>query len=82
MGDHNNTGFNILLTVIAMIVMIGLVIFIFVLTMGELKSSVAETSSGNIINETVLFTDGAGSQVVTTGDNIQLNSVQVIRCGI
>jgi hypothetical protein len=55
MKEANNTGLDLLLGIITMLVLIGLVIFIFVIMGDGLSDATAQTITGSVVNESFIF---------------------------
>jgi hypothetical protein len=74
-------GLRILLSVVAVLFMIGLVIFIFALFGGAFSDTTAVTETGAVVNETLLFTNGTGTDTsVADLKDVQLSNVVVEGC--
>ena len=78
---NDSSGLNLFLAVIVSLAILGLIVFIFVATLSEIKDTVATESTGANSNETLLFTNGTGTATsVNTYDGIELSNVEVIIC--
>lgn len=79
-NKKGTAGLNVLLSVVVMLFMIGLIVMIFSLMGGEVAN--ATTTGGgagaSIVNESVFFTNGAGTQ--TSLGAVELSNVAVEVC--
>ena len=78
-GDK--TGLNIILTIVVFLFMIGLIVFIFALFSGQMQDSTSSSTTGNFVNESIVFTNGTGSPTSVSGiGGVQLSNVEVVVC--
>lgn len=77
----DNGGLKILLSVVAFLFLIGLVIFIFALFGGAFSDTTAINEVGSVANESLLFTNGTGTDTsVADLKDVQLSNVVVEGC--
>lgn len=80
-SDGGGKGLNLILSVITILFIIGLVIFVFSLMGGAFSDTTAVTETGAVVNETLFFTNGTGTETsVANLNQVQLNDVVLFGC--
>ena len=74
-------GLQILLSVVILVFVIGLVIFLFSLMSGELSNATEIPYNSDVINESVYFTNGTGTELsVSSLNDVSVSNVEVRGC--
>ena len=80
-NTEEHTGLGLLLSIVTLLFIIGLIVMIFTLIGGGISDATTEVVGSSVANESLLFTDGAGTDTsVVNLNKVGLSNVIVSGC--